>query len=103
MLIKSTPKLLALLKNADLVQNASNPLAVTNFLADVMRYWHKSFEDGQEAQGSDIAANNPISITVISKLQDMAGLPWHDDEVAEAFDACEMLGIGQDVEWSLKK
>ena len=57
-------------------------------------------ETGNEQKyvGSDMAAQNPISIAVLNKLNHLAGL---DQSRVECFGAILDLADGTDVEWEI--
>ena len=96
---KATETLQALAKKAVEIQDACNALAVTNFLMDVQRYFrNEAVADGQKYAGGDMAIQNPVSITVINKLEHLAKM---EQGRPMAMVKCMELADGNDVEWEI--
>jgi hypothetical protein len=81
------------------IQDACNPRGVQNFLKEVMDHF-ASGGNGQSMHGSDICVQNPVSLAVLNKLNDLAGL---DQSKTTCFMVCMDLadGIDCDVEVAL--
>jgi hypothetical protein len=86
------------------IQDASNPRGVQNYLKDVMAHFSESGSrmgltwNGQKYCGSDMCIQNPISIAVMNKLNDLAGL---EQSRTECFSVCMELAAGNDQEWEV--
>lgn len=100
MKIISTPQVKSFAQKAIDVQNAINPLAVTNFLIEVQRHFREP-NNGQEVIGPEISIQNPISVMVLDKLLSLARM--EQSSVIKADIACEQLINGQDCEWEIIK
>ncbi|NLS97533.1 MAG: hypothetical protein GXX96_35790 [Planctomycetaceae bacterium] len=96
--IKATDEARKLAAKATEIQDACNPLAVTNFLLTVLRHFLDGREHGQEYSGSDFALQNPVSIAVLNKLNHLADT---EQSKTECFTACMDLADGRDVEWEV--
>ena len=96
--IKATDEVKKLAAKAWEIQDASNPLAVANFLLTVQRHFLDGREHGQQCGGSNFAIQNPVALTVLNKLNHLAEL---EQSRTECFTACMDLAEGKDVEWEV--
>ena len=55
-------------------------------------------QDASNPRGSDMCVQNPISIAVLNKLNDLAGL---EQSRTECFSVCMELAAGNDQEWEV--
>jgi len=96
-MIAATEAVRQLAQKAIDIQDASNPRGVQNYLKDVMAHFCES-GNGQKFCGSDMCVQNPISIAVLNKLNDLAGLK---QSRTECFSVCMELAAGTDQEWEV--
>mgnify|MGYP001279382422 FL=1 len=92
--IKATETVRSLAAKADQIQNASNALAVAHFLIEVQQHFLKD-DNGQDHRGSDMAAKNPVALSVLNKLNHLAGLK---QSRTDCFTANLDLAEGRDVQ-----
>lgn len=96
--IKATDEVKKLAAKASEIQDACNPLAVTNFLLTLQRHFLDGREHGQDYSGSDFALQNPVAVAVLNKLNHLADT---EQSKTECFTACMDLAEGKDVEWEI--
>lgn len=97
--IKATPKLQNLAQLTVDIQDACNMAAVANHLVQVLNYFGQGLSDGQLCTGSEFASQNPVTISVINKLEHLSGLV---QSKPMAFIGCINLAQGEDVEWEIE-
>ena len=86
-----------LAKKAFDIQDACNSRAVARFLTEVQDHFSEVGQ-GQQFCGSSMAAQNPVSIAVLNKLNHLAGL---EQSRERCFDAIMDLAEGKDVDWEI--
>jgi len=96
--IKATPEAVKLARTALQIQDACNPLAVANQLEVTQRHFRDGTSQGQKYGGSDMGLQNPVSIAILNKLNDLAGL---EQSRTDCFDACQKLAEGDDADWEI--
>jgi hypothetical protein len=98
--IKATPAVIAMATKAIQIQDACNPRPVAAFLIEVMDHFRGKFgeSNGQEEVGTAMSIQNPISVSLLNKLNDLARL---EQSKAECFVCCLDLSEGKDVIWEL--
>jgi hypothetical protein len=79
------------------IQNACNPRGVQNFLKEVMDHFSTT-GNGQKFCGSDMCIQNPISLAVLNKLNDLAGL---EQSKTDCFCVCMDLADGKDCDFEI--
>jgi len=95
--VKATDEVKAMAEKALAIQDACNPLPVINFLLEVEKHF-RSADNGQDSYGTDMGHQNPISLAVLNKLNDLARL---DQTRTDCFTACHDLQEGRDVDWPI--
>lgn len=95
--IKATCTVARLANRAMMIQNAVNSLPIANFLIDVMEHFRNG-NVGQNHAGNDFGLQNPISLSLLNKLNDLAGM---EQSKTDCFNALTELGNGNDVEWEI--
>lgn len=94
---KATEKVRQLAQKASDIQDACNSRAVARFLIEVQDYFSEPGQ-GQQYCGSAMAAQNPVSVAVLNKLNHLAGL---EQSRERCFDAVMDLAEGKDVDWEI--
>jgi hypothetical protein len=79
------------------IQNASNPRGVHTFLGEVMTHFSQT-DNGQKYTGSAMAGQNPVTIAVLNKLNDLAR---STQGRTDSFVVCMDLADGKDCEWEV--
>lgn len=98
--IKATDTVRTLAEKANRVQDACNSRAVARLLMDVQEYFSKDTkETGQRYCGGDMAAQNPVSVAVLNKLNHLAGM---EQSKTDCFVAILDLADGKDVDWEIE-
>jgi hypothetical protein len=98
--IKATDTVKALAAKANMIQDACNSRAVARFLLEVQDHFAKdTSETGQKFTGGDMAAQNPVSVAVLNKLNHLAGL---EQSKTDCFVAVLDLADGKDVDWPIE-
>lgn len=96
--VKATEEVQKLADTAMAIQDAVNPRAIVGQLKTTMAHFNSHGGNGQEMTGSDMALQNPVSLAILNKLNDLAGI---NQERTECFTACYDLSEGKDVEWEI--
>lgn len=94
--IKATEAVKEFAKKAMEIQEACNPLPIIAFLLEVQQHFCNAMD--QDRQGTDMGHQNPIALSVLNKLNDLAQL---DQTRTDCFTACYDLQEGRDVAWSI--
>jgi len=96
--IKATEEARRLARLALDVQDACNPVPLCSLLLETQKHFRVGHIHGQEFGGTDIGLQNPVSLSLLNKLNDLAGL---GQSRTECFTACQELADGNDVHWSV--
>jgi hypothetical protein len=94
--ILASPKLREYAQKALDIQDACNPRAVCHFLRQLISELSDDQVVDGEDRGPDIGLQNPVTLAVLNKLNDLAGL---EQTRCECFTACYDLAEGTDVNW----
>lgn len=96
---KPTETVRKLAEKANRIQDACNSRAVAHFLLEVQEHFSDAKDtNAQSYCGGDMAAQNPISIAVLNKLNDLAGL---SQDRTDCFVAILDLAEGKEVQWEV--
>lgn len=95
--IKATDTVRQLAQKAHDIQDACNSRAVARFLIEVQDHFSEG-GNGQEFCGSAMAAQNPVSIAVLNKLNHLAGL---EQSRQDCFSVILDLAEGKDANWEI--
>lgn len=96
---KPTETVRKLAAKANQIQDACNSRAVARFLIEVQDHFSDDKESNDKGYcGGDMAAQNPISIAVLNKLNDLAGL---EQTRTDCFVAILDLAEGKEIQWEI--
>lgn len=94
-----TPEVKALAQKALDIQSACNGLAVTHFLTEVQRFFRNDrTTNKQNYCGGDLGNQNPVTVAILNKLNDLALL---EQSRTECFTYLYDLVDGKEVSWEI--